>query len=443
MSKRNQIAATLIAEIVRSHKRGRPRALAAACTVSPLAIRAVLQQAAQDGMVALIESTANQVNPTGGYSGLTPDLFHRMVVQLARSVGMPENRLILGGDHIGPYPWRHLKADQALAQAAQLAATCGASGYQKLHLDTSSPCVDDRVASDGTLPLAVVYRRSALLCRETEQAARSTGWPAPWYVIGSDVPPPGGQSLQAGAAPVSPVQHVRESLSVCRRVFRDAGLEDAWRRVAAIVVHTGADFSPVAVQPYNTQRMQPLAAYLRQEKQLVFEAHATDFQAPSALVSMVADHCGILKVGPALTYAMREALFSLADMEETLIGEVKSVTPSRLPDTMERLMLESPVFWQTYYQGSLAEQKRLRRSAFSDRIRYYWDRPAARRALQRLMANLRKYPPPLALLEKYLPDAARKVRQGHLENDPEIIVVDRIADVAKVYAQACRAWVET
>lgn len=438
MSKRNQITATLIPEIVRSHKRGRPRALAAACTVSPLAIRAVLQRAVQDETVALIESTANQVNPSGGYSGLTPDLFHRMVVQLALSVGMPTDRLILGGDHIGPFPWRHLKADQALAQAVQLAAACAAAGYQKFHLDTSSPCVDDRRGSDGTLPLSVVYRRSAVLCRETEHAARQAGVPPPWYVIGSDVPPPGGQNLQAGAAPVSPVQHVRESLSVCRRAFRDAGLEDAWRRVAAIVVHTGADFSPVAVQPYNTRRMQPLAAYLRQEKHLVFEAHATDFQTPSSLVSMVADQCGILKVGPALTYAMREALFSLADIEAALLGGMKSFALSRLPDTMERLMLESPVFWQPYYEGSPAEQKRLRRSAFSDRIRYYWDRPAARRALQRLMANLRKQPPPLALLEEYLPEAARKVRQGRLENDPEVIVVDRIAAVWEVYGHACR-----
>jgi D-tagatose-1,6-bisphosphate aldolase subunit GatZ/KbaZ len=244
--------------------------------------------------------------------------------------------------------------------------------------------------------------------------------------------------MQTDSVPVSGAGHVRESVAACRKAFEEAGLADAWQRVLAVVVHTGADFSPRAVQPYVSERMQPLVAYIRQEDRLVFEAHATDFQTPEALARMVADHCGILKVGPALTYAMREALFALSDIEKDALGGRKGVTLSRLPETMERLMLEDPGFWQAYYQGTEAEQKQLRRNAFSDRIRYYWARPEAEAALQRLMANLRQHPPPLVLLREHLPEAARKIRDGRLDNDPQSIVLDRIAAVAAVYARACR-----
>jgi len=150
---------------------------------------------------------------------------------------------------------------------------------------------------------------------------------------------------------------------------------------------------------------------------------------------MVADHCGILKVGPALTYAMREALFGLAAVEEDLLGERKGVALSRLPETMERLMLADPRYWQDYYQGPAAEQKQLRREALSDRIRYYWSRPEAQAALQRLMGNLRRYEPPPTLLRKHLSEAAPK--HGDIPRDPERIVLERIAAVAAIYNRVC------
>ena len=430
-------AATLLPEIIRSHRKGRPRAVMAACTASPFAIRAVLQQTCQDGAVALIESTASQVNPDGGYAGLTPAVFHRQVAQLAVAAGLPPDRLLLGGDHIGPYPWSNGRAARALAKAAELAAACVAAGYHKIHLDAAPPCRDDPREPDGSLPLALICRRSADLCRATEEAAREAGTAPPWYVIGSDVPPPGGRSCLADAAPVSSARQVREFVARCRKAFYRAGLADAWERVLGVVVHTGADFSATAVQPYDTDRMQPLSRYLRQEDHLVFEAHSTDFQKPAALARMVMDGCGILKVGPALTYAMREALFGLAAVEKEMLGGRKGIRLSRLPETMERLMRADPRYWRAYYQGPAAEQKRLRRCALSDRIRYYWFRPEAEAALQRLLANLRRYPPPPSLLNEHLPGTARQFPPKPAVRDPEQIVVERIAAVAAAYHKAC------
>jgi D-tagatose-1,6-bisphosphate aldolase subunit GatZ/KbaZ len=343
----------------------------------------------------------------------------------------------MGADHLGPYPWRGEQAGQALPKAAQLAAACIAAGYRKIHLDTSSPCSDDPREPDGSLPLELICRRSAALCRMAEQTAHAKGMAPPWYVIGSDVPLPGGQDMETALAPVSDAIHVRETVAACRKAFASAGLEDAWQRVVALVVNTGADFSPLTVHPYAAKRMQPLVAYIQQEDQLVFEAHSTDFQTPAALSRMVADHCGILKVGPALTDAMREALLGLAAVEEDLLEGRKGVIFSRLPETMERLMLADPRYWQDYYHGTAAEQKRLRRQALSDRIRYYWARPEAQAALQRLMANLRQHPPPPALLRKHLPRLARMFDDRLHLLDPEQIVLERIAVVAAIYNRVC------
>jgi D-tagatose-1,6-bisphosphate aldolase subunit GatZ/KbaZ len=259
----------------------------------------------------------------------------------------------------------------------------------------------------------------------------------PAYVIGSDVPLPGGSDMAVNTARVTDVGRVRDFVAACRRAFQTAGLEAAWQRVLALVVHTGAEFSPVAVEAYDSERMQPLVAYMRLSKHLVLEAHSTDFQTPGALARMVTDHVGILKVGPALTYAMREALFALAAIEKESLGGRKSIQCSDLPATLEGLMVADPGAWQPYYQGTEKELVHLRRNAYSDRIRYYWACPAADAAVRRLMANLKQHSPPLALVMEHLPAIGEKIRDGILANDPEHIVLDHIGEVTARYARAC------
>ena len=64
----------------------------------------------------LIEATCNQVNQDGGYTGMTPADFRRFVEGIAARTGFPADRLMLGGDHLGPNPWKSLPADQAMGQ---------------------------------------------------------------------------------------------------------------------------------------------------------------------------------------------------------------------------------------------------------------------------------------------------------------------------------------
>ncbi len=115
----------------------------------------------------LNEATCNQVNQDGGYTGMTPATFRRFVEGIADQVGLPMEHVILGGDHLGPNPWRDRPAEDALAEAEQMVAAYVAAGFTKLHLDCSMGCAGEPAAlDDGTTAaraarLAAVAERTA------------------------------------------------------------------------------------------------------------------------------------------------------------------------------------------------------------------------------------------------------------------------------------------
>lgn len=90
-------------------------------------------------------------------------------------------------------------------------------------------------------------------------------------------------------------------------------------RVIAIVVQPGVEFDHTQIIHYQPQAAQALSAWIK-ETPMVYEAHSTDYQTRQAYRALVRDHYAILKVGPALTFALREAIFALAQMENELIS---------------------------------------------------------------------------------------------------------------------------
>src|SRR5262249_8553017 len=140
----------------------------AVCSAHPAVIGAAVRQSLEDGSALLVESTSNQVNQVGGYTGLTPVDFAEFVHSMARRAGLPVERVLLGGDHIGPFPWRNEVSASALSKACTLVHDCVITGYQKIHLDASMPCGDD----NGSLTEQTVAKRAAILCNVAEEAHR-------------------------------------------------------------------------------------------------------------------------------------------------------------------------------------------------------------------------------------------------------------------------------
>jgi D-tagatose-1,6-bisphosphate aldolase subunit GatZ/KbaZ len=367
---------------------------------------------------------------------MTPAGFAACVAELAGEQGFPPERIVLGGDHLGPNPWQHKPAAVALAKAQQMVRDFVATGFTKIHLDASMHCADD----DRSQPLdpQVVAERAADLCAAAEDASRQgEARFRPVYVIGTEVPTPGGAQADDAGLQVTAPAAALETIELFRQAFLARGLDEAWTRTIALVVQPGVEFGDEEIHEYDRSQAAALSRAIETQPGLVYEAHSTDYQTPAALRQLVEDHFAILKVGPALTFAFREAIFALAQIEEEWLGRRGGVTLSRLPTVIDQVMIADPRYWLKYYPGAAAAQAFARRYSLSDRIRYYWPHPDVQAAQARLVRNLRANPPPLPLLSQFLPEEYRLVRERVLGNEPLELIWAHIDVVLRDYSQAC------
>ena len=427
-----------LVELVAANRAGRRAGLVSVCTAARPALDAAASLAAEHGGLLCVESTSSQVNQDGGYTGLRPPEFAALVAEVAAHAGLSLSQVVLGADHLGPYAWRDHAAATAMERAEELVRSCVLAGYAKIHLDCSMRCADDP-GDDKTPPdEEVVTARAVRLCRAAEEAYGSLppGAAAPVYVIGTEVPPPGGQTAGAAGPRITAPAQVRHTLALAEDAFLAADLDDAWGRVVALVVQPGVEFSDDAVHDYDPAAAAGLAASLDERQSIVFEAHSTDYQRPESLGRLVQDHFAILKVGPWLTHAQREALFALEAVERELLGPA-AAGGSRLRETLDAAMLEDPRHWAPYVAGDEELRRVARLFGYSDRVRYYWSRPQVQQAVTRLVTNLSRRSIPLTLLSQHLPDEYDAVRAGLLQPEPGALVRHRIGRVLKAYAEAC------
>ena len=417
-------------EITAAHKQGLAVGIPSICSAHPAVLDAAMQNPGTG--TVLIEATCNQVNQLGGYTGMTPADFARYVEGVAARAGLDPRRILLGGDHLGPNPWRVEPARSALDKARQMVAAYVQAGFAKIHLDASMPCADD-----ASLPPEEIAARAADLCAVAEGAR---GEAAPVYVIGTEVPTPGGArgtDTGHGLQVTSPADAL-ETIAIFQRAFRKRGLDAAWERVVALVVQPGVEFGDVDIHPYERGAASGLSRAIEGLPGLVYEAHSTDYQTRAELRQLVQDHFAILKVGPGLTFAYREAVFALAHIEEAWLGGDSGVALSGLFSAAEQTMLADPRDWADYYHGTTGEQAFARRYSLSDRMRYYWLREPLHSAVSRLFLNLEgRKPIPLALLSQYLPGEYARVREGRLENTPSALARSRSQTVLEDYSTAC------
>lgn len=410
-------------------RRGRS-GMTSVCSAHPLVLRAALRLAVETGQPALIEATCNQVNQLGGYTGLKPVDFAALVRELAKAEGCPPEFIVLGGDHLGPNPWRHLPADEAMPLAEACVAAYAAAGFRKLHLDASMglkgepACLDDETTA----------RRAARLARVAE-AACPPGFLRPVYVIGTEVPPPGGADHALHGVPATEPEAARQTHAVHARIFAEAGQDAAFARVIAMVVQPGVEFGNRNVITYDRPAASSLVRALDTLPGLVFEAHSTDYQPRLALQHLVQDGFAILKVGPQLTFALREVLYAL----DLIAGDLVPGYGQRpLMVAMEQAMNAAPDQWDGHY-GAGPESYLLRHYSLSDRIRYFWPAEIAGQAVRRLADALRGREIPLPLLWQHLPSAQHFAGRPV---DVDEIIIWRVGQVLRAYQDACLGKVE-
>jgi D-tagatose-bisphosphate aldolase class II non-catalytic subunit len=407
-------------QIIARNRAGTPVAIPSVCTAHPQALEASLTLAEALNQPVVIEATSNQVNQDGGYTGMKPADFISFVKAIATKAHVTHERMLFGGDHLGPQAWRKLPATQAMEKAHEMVADYAAAGFTKIHLDCSEGCAGEA----PQLPDEVTAIRSAALATTALQHAPD---PATLlFVIGTEVPPPGGaRTDDHGDIPPTTPQAAEATLAAHRAAFTDAGIP--LDQIGGLVVQPGVEFSPMEVHHLPLARDPHLLDALKDWPGLCLEAHSTDYQHPETYPRLAELGFAFQKVGPALTFAWREALYAL----DTIRAQNGWATGPSLPDTMEAVMLANPAHWQAHIHGP--DQRLQRHFGLADRIRYYWPDTRAQAAVERLMADLadKRLPDPV-LLAHFRADEMAAARESR-HPLPRALAMARVQTALRPY----------
>ncbi len=408
------------------------------CTANDLVIEACLKQALRFDDYVLVEATANQVNQFGGYTGMKPADYRDFVYSIADNVGFPREKLILGGDHLGPLTWQDETEHDAMAKSIELVKLFVLAGFKKIHLDTSMRVADD--PTDQVLTDETIARRGAILyeaCEEAYQELLNTNPQEvrPAFIIGSEVPIPGGAQEAEDTIQVTSPQSVEKTMQVYQEQFEKRGLKKAFDNIIGVVVQPGVEFGDADIYHYDRVKAAKLTTAMRKYDNIVLEGHSTDYQSPEELRAMVEDGIAILKVGPALTFSLREGLFALSMMEKQLVQKEQQ---AEFMEVMEEIMTKNPGNWMKHYHGSDLQLALKRKYSFSDRCRYYFAQPEMQNAIQKLFENLNKVDIPLSMLRQYMPQQYIKVRDGRLSMNPKDLVEDCVIHLVEDYNYATK-----
>jgi len=428
-------------DIIKLRQEGKKVGIYSACTATKYVIEAVMEAAMESETYALIEATANQSNQYGGYTGMKPADFVVFIENIAENLNFPKDKLILGGDHLGPLTWQKDNEVIAMEKSKELIRQYVLANFTKIHIDTSMMLADD----DKSVILSdeIIAHRAAILAKTSEEAyaellTKNPNAPAPVYIIGSEVPIPGGAQENEDSVSVTKPEQFKATLKTFKEVFEAQGLNDAFSRVIGIVVQPGVEFADASIIEYNRIAAKELCSVLDKNEGIVFEGHSTDYQTRYKLKEMVEDGIAILKVGPALTFGLREGIFALEGIEKELLAD-SNIKLSNFRNVLENIMIEKPENWQKHYRGDESQRKFKRMYSFSDRCRYYLPEEKVNQSLEILIKNINSIEIPVSILSQYMPMQYLKYREGKLQLNAEALIKGRIRDYINDYLYACKA----
>ncbi len=428
-------------DIVEKQKNGIHAGCYSACTANKWVIEAVFEKAMEDNSFVVIEATANQVNQFGGYTGMKPQDYKNMVYQIAEKAGFDKNKIILGGDHLGPLVWQKEEPSAAMEYSCQLIDEYVMAGYTKIHLDTSMRLSGDSLTE--RLSDEIIAERSARLYKQAKESFKkykeqNPDAEEPVFIIGSEVPIPGGAQENEDSVAVTKTEDFVRTVETFKEIYaqNDLSFDD----VVAVVIQPGVEFADDSVCEYNAKKAQELVETLKNYNGLIFEGHSTDYQTKECLWEMVRDGVGILKVGPALTFAYREAIFALELIEKEIYKTKPYVRLSNIRNIVENVMLDNPSNWEKHYHGTRSDIALSMSFSYSDRCRYYMTEQCVDEAVDVLINNINNAKIPLTLISQYMPSQYQHIRNSKNEKIcAQWLIKDKIKDLISDYIYAIKA----
>lgn len=357
------------------------------CSSNRFVIEAAIELSKKTGEKILLEATPNQVNQYGGYSGMTPKDFVEYVKNICKENNFDFEKIILGADHLGPFVWRNESEETAMRKAKNLAKKFAEEGFTKIHIDTTM-----KLGNEESLSLDKIILRSIELIEEVERNSISKNI---IYVLGSEVPLPGGD-VDNSKLHVTSKHDFIETVKKFKERLSEKNLPDIWQKIIAVVIQPGVEFYKDSIKEYNRNDAKNLMSSLSAFKGIVFEGHSTDYQKKEKLREMVEDGIAILKVGPALTFALTRALFDLERTEKDL----QKKDASNFFEILISEMKKNPKYWKDYYDEENLEYSV--RNSLLDRSRYYLDNPAVKKSVIKLLENLKEMNPEKMIKERII-----------------------------------------
>ncbi|WP_315068729.1 class II D-tagatose-bisphosphate aldolase, non-catalytic subunit [uncultured Clostridium sp.] len=432
-----------IINIIKNHKSGKHDGIFSVCCSNKFVIEAAMDKIRGIDMYLLVEATANQVDQFGGYTGMIPKEYRDFIYKLCEKNDFPKEKVILGGDHLGPLTWRNIDPVQALENSKELIRQYVMAGFTKIHIDTSMQIKGD--AEDEKFGDEIIAERAAILCKMAEEAylellEKNKEAIHPVYIIGSEVPIPGGAQVseEEEGMQITKVEDFENTVKTFKEAFERHGIQEVFEDVIGVVVQPGVEFGSTSVWEYDREKASDISNTIKKYDKLVFEAHSTDYQTKEALRSMVEDGFIILKVGPALTFGFREGMFALNDIENELFRYNSDFEVSRFREILDFVMVKNPSQWEKHYNGSGEEIKLERKYSMSDRCRYYMPNEEVEFALNKVMDNLSNIDIPLTLISQYMHTQYLKIREGKLKPTPYELLKDRIGEYIDDYIYAIK-----
>lgn len=423
-----------LAAMVQANKRGEKTGMFSVCSANAYVLRAAVRYAKKHSCTLIIEATSNQVNQNGGYTGMVPQEFADLVHGIMDQEQVDPNLIILGGDHLGPIAWKNEPEAVAMKGAEEMVRAYTLAGFTKIHIDTSMRLGDD----DSTKPLdtQVSANRGARLAKVVQEAyaQRKAAHPEamrPALIIGSEVPVPGGSTEHEDSVKPTAPEEFRRQVACFQKAFAENGLD--FSDVVAFVVQPGVEFGDDFVCMYDCKAAKPLTDALKDYPGFAFEGHSSDYQTRYALRELVEDGVAILKVGPALTFALREALVSLEEIEQM---EIPGKNLSHFSAVLKNVLDNDDRYWKAYYFGTPAEVEFKKLYSFSDRCRYYLPNHEVSTAIKKLISNLSEPIAP-AYISQFFPELFEQWQCGQVGSGAEDLILGRIGAVLDRYAYGC------
>ena len=326
------------------------KSLPSFCTSNFEVLNSIMYFCHINKLPCLIECTSNQVNQFGGYTKITPKKFIKKISNIRKKIKFKKNKLFLGGDHLGPLPWKNLKTKIALKNSIKLIDSYLKQDFCKIHIDTSIKCKDEEKINSN-----IIFDRTLKILKNDKI---KKGIKNRFIVIGTEVPLSGSGDNKRIIKTSN--KQIEDEVLKFKKILKQIKSQS---KIFALVIEPGMKYMHSKITSPDFKNFLDKKKFSKKNN-FVFEAHSTDYQPLRILKKLTKNNFKFLKVGPELTYNYSRSLFFMQNLEEKFSFKKKSDMKNIILTTMKK----NKKYWKAYYLGG---RSNLLLNSKLDRMRYY------------------------------------------------------------------------